>query len=118
MPAKNYIKAIHIRYGVLRNKSRVARDKPNKGKSCQRGRGPIESLNHILQVCHSTHYARIKHHDALVKYVQKVSRDRGHTVHKKSQFRAGDDILKPDLVIYSQDRVVVVDVQFVNNQYP
>lgn len=118
MTAKDYIKAIHIRYGVLHNKSRVARDSPNKDKSCRHGREAIESLNHILQVCHSMHYSRIKRHDALVKYVQKVSHDRGYKVHKESQFQVGDDILKPDLVIYSQHRVVVVDVQVVNDQYP
>lgn len=54
----------------------------------------------------------------LLDYIQRIDHDRGLTVHREPQFRVGDEKLKPDLVVYSQDRVVVVDVQVVNDQFP
>lgn len=117
MTSRDYIKAIHIRYGVLFNKSTAARGSSSKDKSCHRGCGAAETLNHILQSCYSTHTARVKRHDAIVNYVHRVVQDRGMSVHKELQFRVGESTLKPDLVVYNQDRVVV-DVQIVNDQFP
>lgn len=118
MCGRDFINAIHIRYGVLFCRAKGARGRSDKVKSCRRGCGAVETLNHILQVCDHTHFVRIKRHDALVNYVQKVAQERGLTVHKEPKFKVGNNVLKPDLVVYSVDRVVVADVQVVSEQYP
>lgn len=78
----------------------------------------METLNHILQGCFSTHFSRIKRHDDIVKYVKRIAQDRGFTVHQEPQFKIDERTLKPDLVLHTTDRVHALDVQVVNDQYP
>lgn len=61
---------------------------------------------------------RIKRHDNLVNYLQKIIQDRNHTVHKEPIFKVNNTKLKPDLVIYNPERTVLLDVQIVNDQFP
>lgn len=105
LSGKDYLKCIHGRYGVLFSRSRCSRGRERKNKLCRRGCGQIESLNHIIQGCYATRFVRIKRHDAIVNYVQKVAQNRGVTVHKKPNFKIDDQTLKPDLVCYTTDRV-------------
>lgn len=50
--------------------------------------------------------------------MERIAQDRGMTVHTEPQFVVAERKLIPDLVIYSQDRVVVVDAQIVSEQFP
>lgn len=63
-----------------------ARGRERKDKSCRLGCEQIETLSHILQCCYSTHFARVKRHDAVVKYIRKVAQDRRITVHYEPHF--------------------------------
>lgn len=117
LSGKDYIKCIHLRYGVLFSKSHSARGRI-KDNSCRRGCGQPETVNHILQNCYATHFIRIKRHDNLVKYIQKITQDKGFTVHIEKQYTINNLTLKPDLTIYSIDRVHTVDIQVINDQYP
>lgn len=84
---------------------------------CRRGCDAPETLNHIVQQCYSTHYHRIKRHNSLVQYLNRVLTSRNFTVHTEPTFIVNRVKLKPDLVIYSEERVIVIDVQIVNDQY-
>lgn len=118
MSGRDFIHAIHVSYGVLYSKIRSARGRQNLGKKCRRGCDTVETLNHVLQQCHHTHFARIKRRNALMDYVPKVGHDRGMSVHKEPVFKVGGRKLIPNLVIYNPDRVVLVDAQVVNEQFP
>ncbi|GBL74729.1 Retrovirus-related Pol polyprotein from type-2 retrotransposable element R2DM [Araneus ventricosus] len=118
LSGRDYISCIHVRLGVLFNRARATRGR-KKQHLCARGCYQPETLNHIIQSCYSTHGARINRHNNIAKYLARIIGDRGATVHEEPHFQtetAGR--LKPDLVIYTADRVVVVDVQVINDQYP
>lgn len=113
---KDFVKSVHLRYGVLYSKSRSARGR-EKDKNCRRGCGMVETLNHVLQTCYSTHFCRVKRHDNLVNYIRRIVHDRGITAHHEPKFKVVNSTLKPDLVLYTQDRVHVLDIQVVNDQF-
>lgn len=117
LSGRDYIKCIHVRYGTLYKRSMCARGRDRKDKSCRRGCGQVETLNHIIQGCYATHFARIKRNDAIVNYVQKIVQDRGITDHKEPHFKIDNSTLKPDLVLYTTDRVHALDIQIVNDQF-
>ncbi|KAF8789487.1 Retrovirus-related Pol polyprotein type-2 like protein [Argiope bruennichi] len=77
-----------------------------------------ETLSHIIQTCYSTHGARIQRHDAICKYLARVFGDRGCAVHEEPHFQTSLGVQKPDLVVYTPERVLVLDVQVINDQYP
>lgn len=118
MTDRDYVHAMQLCYDVLYSKARCARGRPDIDKNCRRRCGVKQTLNHVIQQCHHTYFGHIKRHNALVDYVQRVDQDRGMTVHKEPQFKVGDRKLIPDIVIYSQDRVVLVDAQVINEQFP
>lgn len=99
MSGRYFVNAIHFRYGVLYSRTRGARGRGDKVKDLQAWVWCGLSLNHILQICHHTHFVRIKRHDVLVNYVGKVAQVRGITVHKEPQYNVGNNVLKPDLVV-------------------
>lgn len=100
---RDFIHAIHLRYGVLFIKARNSRGRPHLKKQRRRGCSVKETLNHVLQQCHHTHFGCIKYHEAVFDYIQRVVQDQK---------------LIPDLVIYCQNRVEVVDAQIVNEKFP
>lgn len=118
LSGRDYIKSIHLRYGCLFNKARCARGRSDKCKECRRGCERPETLNHILQNCYSTHFLRIKRHNSLVQYLNRTLTSRNNTVHVEPIFTVDNNKLKPDLVIYNFERVVLVDVQIINDQFP
>ncbi|GBO45525.1 Retrovirus-related Pol polyprotein from type-2 retrotransposable element R2DM [Araneus ventricosus] len=118
LSGRDYISCIHVRLGVLFNRARAARGR-DKQHLCARGCYQPETLNHIIQSCYATHGARINRHNNIAKYLARIIGDRGATVHEEPHFQTETaGLLKPDLVIYTADRVVVVDVQIINDQYP
>ncbi|KAF8774012.1 Retrovirus-related Pol polyprotein type-2 like protein [Argiope bruennichi] len=117
LSGRDYISCIHVRLGVLYSGARVARGR-DKDHMCSRGCSHPETLSHIIQTCYSTHGARIKRHDAIVKYLARVFGDRGCAVHVEPQFQTSLGVQKPDLVVYTPERVLVLDVQVINDQYP
>lgn len=118
MSGRDYITCIHTRYNNLFNRSRTSRGRPQKEHLCSRGCQQAETLNHILQSCYSTHGMRIKRHDANASYIARSADNRGYTVHREPCFNTSGGVLKPDLVLYSPDRTIVVDVQVITDQFP
>lgn len=47
-----------------------------------------------------------------------MAQDRGFTVHREKVFTVSGRKLKPDLVLYTNDRVHSLDVQIINDQFP
>lgn len=114
---KDFISCIHLRYNILYSRSRCSRGRGDKEKMCRRGCDRPEILNDILQTCYATHSARIKRHNAIVHYIQRISQDRGFTVHKEKQFIINNSTLKPDLILYSDDRIDSLVVQIINDKF-
>ena len=83
---------------------------------CQRCNNGPETLNHILQVCPSTHLSRIKRHDNVKNYLIRSLSQKGFSVHNEPKFNTSSGLLKPDIVAYSPSRVIVIDVQVINDQ--
>lgn len=117
LTGRDYIKSIQLRYGCLYNGAHSARGRDEKKKNCRRGCDTPETLNHILQQWYSTHYHRIKRHNSLVHYLNRVLTSRNFTAHVEPTFTIDHTKLKPDLVIYSSERVVQVDVQIIDDQF-
>ncbi|KAF8789432.1 Retrovirus-related Pol polyprotein type-2 like protein [Argiope bruennichi] len=117
LSGRDFISCIHVRLGVLYSGARVARGR-DKDHLCSRGCSQPETLSHIIQTCYSTHGARIQRHDAICKYLARVFGDRGCAVHEEPHFQTSLGVQKPDLVVYTPERVLVLDVQGINEQYP
>ncbi|GBO32976.1 Retrovirus-related Pol polyprotein from type-2 retrotransposable element R2DM [Araneus ventricosus] len=118
LSGRDYISCIHVRLGVLFNRARAARGR-DKQHLCARECYQPETLNHIIQSCYATQGARINRHNNIAKYLARIIGDRGATVQEEPHFQTETaGLLKPDLVIYTADRVVVVNVQVINDQYP
>lgn len=115
LSGRDYISCIHVRYNCLFSKSRAARGRV-KDHNCSRGCGVPETLNHILQQCHATHFRRIQRHNAVVNYLSRSLAQRGYTVHKEPVHEVAAGVFKPDLVAYSPQQVIVIDAQVVNDQ--
>lgn len=119
LSGREFITALHVRLGILYSKSRALRGRDSKSKLCGRGCSVLETLSHILQQCYCTHYARLTRHNGLTKYFRKLCHGRGKTVHYEPVFETTDKCkLKPDLVIYEESGITVVDVQIINDQFP
>lgn len=117
LSGKDFIKCVHLRYGVLYSKSGSTRGRA-KDKSFRRDCVQIETLNHVLKYCYSTQFCRVKRHSNLVKYIRRIAQDRGIRVHQEPHFQINNSLLKFDLDLYTIDRVHVLDAQFVNDQFP
>lgn len=76
-----------------------------------------ETLNHISQQCYSTHGLRIQRHEALFKYVSRSFEQRGYSVRSGAVFKVNNVKLKPDIIAYSQEHVVVIDAHVINDQF-
>ena len=113
---KDFIKSIHLRYNCLYSRSRAGRGRNEKDRTCQRCNNGPDTLNHILQVCPSTHLWRIKRHDSVKNYLIRSLSQKGFSVHKEPRFNTSSGLYKPGIVVYSQNRIIVIDVQVVNDQ--
>ncbi len=117
LTGRDYIHCVHARYNVLYSKARGTRGRL-RDTICRNGCAATETLNHISQVCWSTHKTRIKRHDAISNYLCRSAAQRGFTPHVEEKFQTPSGNLKPDLGLYREDRVVVVDTQVINDQFP
>ena len=117
LSGRDYISSIHVKINCLYNKSRVSRGRQEKDKKCSRNCNQPETLNHILQQCHSTHFARIKRHDDLVSYIARALDQKGFSVQREKEFLVNGSTLKPDLVAFSPTASILVDAQVINDQF-
>lgn len=86
----------------------------NNLNRCSRGCSWPETHKHILQR-YFTHKPRISRHDSVMNYLRKVLIERGKSV--QIEQLADETKLKPDIIVYEERRVSVVDVQIINDQF-
>lgn len=115
LTGKDYIHCGRIRIGALPTKSRTTRGR-YQDRKCRGGCQAQETLNHVLQHCHRTHAARIKRHDAIVKYLARKIPRGGYQVFQEPRYDTEIGLRKPDLVAVLGETAVVVDAQVVSEQ--
>ena len=69
-----------------------------------------EYLHLILQVCPRIHGPRVKRHDHLVKKLNLYLEQVGWNILVEPKILTADSFIKPDLVIWNNEKAVVLDV--------
>ena len=85
-------------------------------RSCRAGCNAPETLNHVLQTCHRTHYVRIRCHDAVVACLVRGLEKRKYRVTREAEFCNDEGVGKPDLIATKMGRSIVIDAEVVNDQ--
>nr|AFO19997.1 R2 protein [Lepidurus couesii] len=113
---------VKLRINAIPTRVRVSRGRPNKEMCCRAKcfdsqRMPaFESLNHITQVCPRTHGSRIQRHDKIAKFLFKnLNNCPSRSVLYEPHFVTVDGLRKPDIIIYDDSHMVVLDVQVVSD---
>ncbi|XP_060831618.1 uncharacterized protein LOC132915867 [Bombus pascuorum] len=85
---------------------------------CQRCHAQPETLRHILGLCQYTKGLRIKRHDE-VKTLLAKNLQVNNQVFVKATINIGENLLKPNLVVKNEVRLLVVDVtvRYENRDY-
>lgn len=78
--------------------------------TCRRCRSKPETLGHVLGECPAGRGARIKRHDDLVDRIQKHAEDKGWIFAREQLLEGDDRPLRPDLVILTPGKAIVIDV--------
>lgn len=106
----------HIRTGCLPSKARTTRGRRHD-RRCRAGCMVSETNYHIIQQCHRTHGGRVLRHDRIVNLLCDNMRGRPNLkVLKEQRFRTEVGLRKPDLLIYNNEKAIVLDVQIVSGR--
>ena len=100
---RTFIHLVKLRIGRLEKTENCNRGR-DMDKKCRHCHRVNESLVHILQCCHVTHFPRMARHDAIARIIYDKCMSSGFFSGKK---------LKPDLVIIKPDATLVIDVSVV-----
>ena len=103
---RNLVKLRIGRLATLENCNR-GREVNKKCRKCMRVN---ETIHHVIQECHFTHFTRILRHNSIVDYLEKDCVDRGLVITKEAKIDIGSEKLKPDLIIVKDDTIHVIDV--------
>lgn len=114
LSGRDFVNSCRARINALPTKSRTARGR-NKDRECRGGCGKVETLNHILQVCHRTHGPRIKRHDAITKFIGRNVTKIGYELIVEPKLSTEEGLRKPDLIAVSSATAVVIDAQVTND---
>lgn len=111
-----FIRGIQLRGGVLSTKSRSARGSNRKvvDRSCQGACRAPETLNHILQVCETTHDARCACHNRVLRHLAHLFHRDGVHCWVEPIIPSGPSFIKPDLVVDWNKELWVLDVAIVS----
>lgn len=119
LSGSDYLSCIHVRTNVPYCKSRVSRGRPCIGNLCSRGCQSPETLDHILQKCWSSHALRIRRHDNLCNYIARNLDNKGYSCHLEERHTLpSGQVLKPDITAYSENDILIIDAQVINDQFP
>ena len=112
----SYIRLCKLRCGLLSTESRKARQtKAETGqKLCSSYCGKIETISHILQVCHKTHDARIHRHDKVVTSLMKMLSGPNKRILREPIIPIPTSHIKPDIIHIKGDTATVIDVSIVD----
>lgn len=115
LSGKDYINCNKLRIGAIPTQSRTARGR-TRNRHCRAGYAAQETLNHILQICHRTHAARIKRHDVVVKYIERKIKPGGYKIHLEHYHTSLSLRERDYLVATLGQTAIVVDAQVVGEQ--
>jgi hypothetical protein len=102
---------VQIRSGCVNLRTRPHQRKMNDNNiNCRLCNRAVESIGHVLGECEQLSPYIIKRHDAIVNILYKhlTSIPNTNTM-KENLFHVGNRALKPDLVHFSDSRIVIVD---------
>lgn len=112
LSGREFVNLVKCRINALPTRARLARGRPLYNDRCRHGCDQVETLNHVTQICGSTHRATVKRHDDICGYIAKSLRKFGHEVQREKLYRVpGCPGLKPDLVVITSNQVHVLDVE-------
>ncbi|CAD6238435.1 GSCOCG00012534001-RA-CDS, partial [Cotesia congregata] len=103
----DFINMNKLRINAIPLRVRLSRGRV-RDKHCRAGCNDAETLNHVLQLCHRTHTERIKRHDACLDYLLHRLPD-DVRVEREPVFDTPFGKRKPDVIIVSGNKAVVVD---------
>lgn len=76
-----------------------------------------ETNYHVIQQCQRTHGGRVHRHDRVVDMLSDHLHRRANlNVLKEPRFRTQHGLRKPDLIIYNNEKAIVLDVQVVSGR--
>lgn len=104
-----YIDALKMRTNTFGNKTTLSRAKMTDNVSCRKCGAQPETLGHIIGGCISVKPMRIRRHDEIKDLIAKIA-GRSCAVFPEPTVRVEGNLLKPDLVIKNQEKLIVVDV--------
>lgn len=111
------VKALRLRTNLYPTKSLTNKQsKDPASRLCRRCGEKPETAFHILQECESVHLARTERHNFVATQVARLVREKNPEVNVREEPRlttSDGTRLKPDLVVETPDRVMVVDVAVV-----
>ena len=109
-----FLRGTWLRAGVLNTKGRRSRGGRGRledvDKLCKSRCGPVESIDHILQTCASTHDVRCERHNRIARLLAKQLRQKGYFVMEEVLVRKDTTFRKPDLLTRTGKEILVMDV--------
>lgn len=115
LTGKDFINCARMRISAMPTRSRTARGRV-RDRRCRAGCLAQETLNHVLQVCHRTHAARIKRHNAILTYMERRIKNSGYVIHQEPHYNTSIGLRKPDIVAVMGRTAVILDAQVVSEQ--
>lgn len=111
-----HMRGIQLRGGLLPTKSRQSRGRgvAPAERTCRGLCGTSETLNHILQVCHTTHDARCARHNRVMRLLEKKLRGHVTRTFVEPIIKTGVTFIKPDIVALKGEETIVLDVTVVS----
>lgn len=112
-----HLRGIQVRGGLLASKSRVSRGRPIpiEDKRCRGVCGATETLNHILQICHTTHNARCERHNRVMRLVERKTRPHVTASWIEPIIPTTSSFIKPDVVVQKADETILMDITIVSS---
>lgn len=86
---------------------------PQQDVRCRKCKSVPDTLGHVLGQCIYTKLDRMRRHDDILHFVIRGAKKRDHPnvlVMEEPRIAQGNAVLKPDLVLKSGNRVLMVDV--------
>lgn len=104
---RDFVHMNKLRINAIPLRSRMARGRI-RDHQCRAGCRDAETLHHVLQLCHRTHEARIRRHNASLDYLLQ-RQNKNSTIIKEPKFRTDLGLKKPDAIILKDNTAVVID---------
>jgi Reverse transcriptase (RNA-dependent DNA polymerase) len=113
---QEFIQFMRIRAGALPSLMRTSRGRRGIPQNihCRAGCDTLETAAHIIQNCPRTHGGRCLRHDSVVNFIAAMFQRKGSTVLTEFQLVTSTRIYKPDLIIDTPHKILILDVQIIS----